>query len=244
MGRNADQGNSQIVLAASVYIQNDTINFNSNQVYANPSGSITTTMSTQPSFSHMANVTVGNSGGGTDAIPQGISELLDNHSYAQNLTTGFAGIQGVEYEFQHYNRYTCNYRYYREQFICPPYRYPPHLLSQTLVSKVYDGNFTIGEIVQVNSTAGLVVKASHLSIWEAWVIQHLLLSHSNGTLILNDNGLNTSYRSSIVWAVTYGWTNAANVVMETSEGIVYVLHSNSALSRHHIGDCCCEWTRS
>ncbi|MCL5254442.1 MAG: hypothetical protein M1351_10235 [Candidatus Thermoplasmatota archaeon] len=220
IGRNADQGNSLIDLAASVNVQNDTIKLTSNQVYSNPSGSITTTMSTQPSFSHLANVTVGTSGGVTSVIPEGISEKLGvNHSYAQNLTTALAGIQGVEYEFQHYSRYTYNYRYYWEEFMCPPYRYPPYLLSKTLVSEVYDGNFTIGEIVHVNSTAGLNVVASPVSIAAAWVIQHYLLQDSNGSVQLNASGSGTDYQSPTIWAMTYGWLNAANAYKKAEQAL-------------------------
>ena len=220
IGRSADQGNSQISIGASVNVQNDTIKLSSNQVYSNPSGSITTSMSTQPSFSHLANVTVGSSISGSIATPEGISEKLgDNHSQAQNLTTAFVGIQGVEYEFQHYNRYTYNYKDYWADEVCPPYRYPPHLISQTLVSKTYDGNFTIGEIVHVNSTAGLKVTGSPVSIAEAWVIQHYLLHDSNGSVQLNASGSGTEYQSSTIWAMTYGWTNAANAYKEAEDAL-------------------------
>ena len=219
IGRNADQGNSQIPLSASVNVQNDSIKLSSNQVYSNPSGSITTSMSTQPSFSHLANVTIGSSINQSIATPEGISELKDNHSYAQNLTTAFVGIQGVEYEFQHYNRYTYNYKDYWADEVCPPYRYPPHLLSQTLISTTYDGNFTIGEIIHVNSTAGLKVTGSPVSIAEAWVIQHFLLQDSNGSVQLNASGSGTGYQSSTIWAMTYGWTNAANAYKEAEDAL-------------------------
>ena len=222
IGRNADNGNSEIDVGASIIITNDSINLNSNQVYVSSGNSVTTTMSTQPSFSHISNVSTSVSGNsyGAGAISESISEKLGNSfSVSQNRTTAIIGVQGVEYEFQHYSRYTYNYRYYWEEFMCPPYRYPPYLISQTLVSKVYDGNFTIGEIIHVNSTAGLEVQAGYASIWEAWVIQHFLLRDSNGTIQLTDSGNTSSYQAATIWAMTYGWRNAASAYAEAAEAL-------------------------
>ncbi len=211
IGRNADQGGSEVDIGTTISIASDNISLNSNQVYVSSSGSTTTTMGTQPSFTHLANASASTSGNGYGAIPLGIDEKLGNNfSVSQNRTTAFAGVQGVEYEFQHYNRYTYDYKDYWADEVCQPYRYPPHLLSQTLISKTYDGNFTIGEIVHINSTAGLQVQAGYASIWEAWVIQHLLLQDSNGTIQLTDSGNTSSYQAATIWAMTYGWTNAGS----------------------------------
>ena len=224
IGRNADQGKSQISMTASIFIQNDSINFNSNTVYSNPSGSIRTAMSTNPSFAHIANVTTAASTNSTVAEPESVAERLGaNFSVAQNKTTAIVGIQGIEYEFQHYNTYTYKYKDTWLHECCfingGVYCYPPRLVSQELISKTYDGNYTTGEIIHVNSTAGIKVEASSVSIWEAWVIQHFLLQDSNGTLTLNSSGRGTGYQASDIWAHTYGWSNAANAYGEASKAL-------------------------
>jgi hypothetical protein len=219
IGRNAEQGNSMIVFSGGITVVDDSINLASNHVYSSPSGSITTTLSMQPSFIHFSKVMGSNALNESIAPPEGVSELLDNSSYAQNLTTALLGIQGVKYEFQHYSRYTYSYRDYWVEEVCPLYRHKPHLLSQTLLSTTYDGNFTIGEIVHVNLTGGLEVFAHPVSIWDAWVMQHYLLLDSNGGVQLNVSGSGSGYQSSTIWAKTYGWTNAVKAYREAEHAL-------------------------
>lgn len=220
IGRNADQGGSLVDIGASVTITSDNISLNSNQVYVPSSGTTTTTMSTQPSFAHLANVSVAASGNSYAAIPRNLSESNGNNfSVSQNRTTAFAGVQGVEYEFQHYNRYTYEHKYTYYNRCCDNYPYgtvcyPPKLVSSSVIKTTYDGNYTIGEIIHINSTAGLEVQAGYASIWEAWVIQHFLLQDSNGTIQLTDSGNTSSYQAATIWAMTYGWTNAGNAYAE------------------------------
>lgn len=222
IGQNAASGNSIISLGASTDVQSDTISLNSNQVYQPASGETTTSMSTTPSFAHVANITTGSDIGTDIAIPLGISETLGNNlSVSLNRTTAFVGIQGVEYAFDHYNQYTYNYADYWE-LICMEengYYYCdlPKLISQTLKSTVYDGNLTTGGIVHINSTAGLQVNASYESIWVAWTVQHTLLSSSNGTIQLTTSGSDSAYSASTIWGDTYGYSNASGAYSQASQ---------------------------
>lgn len=220
IGRNAEGGGSVIALSADVNVLNDTIELNSVQPYENASGQITTTMSTSPSFAHEANVSVGQANNQFDAIPTGISkDLGNNNSVSLNRTTAIVGIQGVEYEFQHYKRETYNYVDYWERMCCPrpngDWGCFTYLLSQT-VSTVYDGQYTDGEIVHVNSTAGLALQAGFISIWAAWVIQHTLANASNGSVTLTTSGTGSSYEASTIWADTNGYLDASNAYSQAA----------------------------
>jgi hypothetical protein len=54
LGRNTANGLSQIAMYASLFIESDTIGFTSAQPYVPTSGQVSTSMSTTPSFSHVA----------------------------------------------------------------------------------------------------------------------------------------------------------------------------------------------
>lgn len=217
VGANANAGGSLVLLGADIDVQSDNISVSSTQPYTSSSGETTTTMSTSPSYTHIANVTAGSSIGEYGATPLGLSESNGNNfSVSQNRTTAFAGIQGVEYAFSHYNQSTDEYQYYWE-LICDGETgtcQPPKLLHTTVLKSTYDGNFTTGEIYNINSTAGIEVSASWESIWVAWVFQQWLEKDSNGTLDLTASGTDSSYQSSTVWADTYGWTNAAEAYLD------------------------------
>jgi hypothetical protein len=212
IGPNADSGDSEIALYATTLVLNDTISLNSNEVYAPVSGQVTTTMSTSPSFSHMANISVGTGGGGSDAVPFGISKTLGNNlSVSLNRTTAFVGIQGVEYEFAHYSANTYDWKYEWEQACGVDTCNSPQLISETLESTVLDGDFTTGGIVHINSTAGLQVSAEYQSIWVAWAFQEMLSSSTNGTISLTPSGADSGYVASTIWGETTGYNNAASV---------------------------------
>ncbi len=215
IGRYADGGGSAVDAWASVSVTGDSLELNSAQPYIASSGQVTTTMSTSPSFTHVANVTAGVSGGANNAIPTSISRALGtNESVALNRTTAFIGIQGTEYEFQNYHEVTNNYTDYWERVCCV---HPNgnvyctnELLSQTLTSSTLDAQYTSGSIVNINSTAGLQVTAGYVSIWAAWTIQHFLGTASNGSVTLSTSGTDSSYQASTIWTDTAGYLSASN----------------------------------
>jgi hypothetical protein len=220
IGRNADSGGSEISLWASVTVLNDTIDLNSAQPYVNAHNETTTTMSTTPSFTHTANVSVGLSGNSYDAIPTGISEKLgNNESVSQNRTTAFVGINGVEYEFQHYNQSTYEHEQEWKDTLCctgTTCHSSRTLLWDKVIKTTYDGQYTSGGIIHVNSTAGLEVQAGFQSIWTAWVIQHTLAAASNGSLTLTTSGNDSSYQAATIWAATTGYLNASNAYQQAA----------------------------
>ena len=227
IGRRADDGNSQVVFGGSIFVLNGTIGLNSNQVYVSSSGEESTTMSTSPSFMHVVSINVSASGNATSTVPTKISEILgDNSSNAMNRTTAFVGIQGAEYQFSHYVRNTYTYKL-TYQYIYPNCLY---LISDTLVSAIYDGNSTIGEIININSTAGIQITAEDVPIPVAWTVQHALLQSSNGTIQLKTKGNGEAYQSSTLWAITSGWTNATNGLKKTAEAMKLFYSFSSPLS--------------
>ncbi len=214
IGRNADPGKSEISLFATVYVINDTIELNSVQTTVSATGQTSSTMSTSPSFLYIANATGSGGGGVWSALPTNITETGGtNASTAVNRTTAFAGIQGVEYSFQHYNQTSYNYRDIWERYCCPG---PTGIIicqttlkSQTLTSEVH-GGFTDGSIVNINSTAGLQVEASFEPIYVAWVVQALYSSSHHLNVNLTTSGAESSYQASTLWAQTTGYLSAAN----------------------------------
>lgn len=209
-------GNSLVDLGASVTVLNDTINLNSAQPYENAQGQVTTAMSTSPSYSHTANVTVGTSGNSYAAVPLQISENnKNNFSVSQNRTSASVGIQGVEYEFQNFKQYTYEYQYEYKITLCcqgTTCHSSITLVGQTLLSTTYDGVYTSGGIININSTAGLQIAAGYDSIWVAWTMDHFVDLASNGTLSLTTSGADDTYQASSVWAETYGYTTANNAL--------------------------------
>ena len=215
IGRNADPGNSLVLLSANVYALNDTIELNSVQTTVWATDQTTSIMSTSPSFLHVANVSAAGSSGQWGASPTSFSEVHGgyNQSTALNRTTAFAGIQGVEYSFQHYNQTSYNYHDIWEKYCCPG---PTGIIicktslqSHTLTSVVH-GGFTDGAIVNINSTAGLEVKASYEPIAVAWVLQALYSTSHHLEVNLTTSGSESSYQASSLWAQTDGYLSAAN----------------------------------
>ncbi len=224
IGRNADVGGSQIVAGASVGGTGDSLELNSAQPYIAPSGRMTTTMSTSPSFTHVANMTAGVSGGVTNANPTSISRALGtNESLALNRTTAFIGIQGTEYEFQNYHEVTNDYTDHWERVCCAHPNGDVYctneLLSQTLTSSTLDAQYTSGSIVNINSTAGLQVTAGYVSIWAAWTIQHFLGTASNGSVTLSTSGTDSSYQASTIWTDTAGYLSASRAYGTASSAL-------------------------
>lgn len=227
----ASSGGSIVSFAASVVVQNATLNLTSAQPYVSGSGQVTTLMSTAPSFSHVATVTGDNSIAGYAVTPTGISRALGNNlSVSLNRSSAVAGIQGVEYEFQHFNQYTyrnstetkriCNL-YDNGQFHCG-YAIVP---GGTYNHKTYDGNFTSGGIVHVNSTAGIQVQAAWISIWTDGVIRALLEGHSNGSVTLSKSGTGTSLQAGTIWADTSGYNNAAAAFVQAQQSASNVINA-------------------
>lgn len=224
IGRYADGGGSLIDAAASVSVIGDTLELNSAQPYIGSSGQVTTTMSTSPSFTHVANVTAGVSGGAHNAIPTSINRALGaNESVALNQTTAFIGIQGTEYEFQNYHEVTNDYTDHWERVCCVHPNGNVYctlsLLSQKLTGSILDAQYTSGSIVNINSTAGLQVMAEEVSIWAAWTIQHFLGTDSNGSVTLSTSGTDSSYQASTIWAKTTGYLSAANAYGAASNAL-------------------------
>ena len=206
---------------------NGTIGLNSNMVYVSSSCEESTTMSTSPSFMHVVNINAPISTNETNAVPTKISEILgDNSSAAMNRTTAFVGIQGAEYQFSHYVSNTYTYK------LIYQYIYPNclHLISDTLVSAIYDGCSTIGEIININSTAGIQIKSEDVPISVAWTVQHALLQSSNGTIQLKTKGNGEAYQSGTLWAMTAGWTEATNGLKKTAEAMKLFSSFSSSLS--------------
>jgi hypothetical protein len=212
IGTAAWSGDSIVDLGASVNVVNDTINLDSSQPYVSATNETTTTMSTSPSFAHTANVTLGSSIGVYQAIPLSISEDdKNNFSVSQNRTTAVVGIQGVEYEFQHFNQSTYDHEEEWEVTLCctgSTCHSSRTLLWDKVIGSTYDGKYTSGGIIHINSTAGLEVQASYESIWVAWTMDHFVALSSNGTVSLTTSGTDDSYQASTIWGYTYGYTNA------------------------------------
>ncbi len=220
IGRNADPGTSEISLWALVFVVNDSIELNSVQTTVSATGQTNSMMSTSPSFLYIANGTAAGSGSAFNANPTNITTHSGgNKSTALNRTTAFAGIQGVEYSFQHYNQTSYNYHDIWEKYCCPG---PTGIIicktslqSHTLTSVVH-GGFTDGAIVNINSTAGLQVKASFEPIYVAWVVQALYSTSHHLNVNLTTSGSESSYQAAMLWANTTGYLSAANAYSQAA----------------------------
>ena len=220
IGRNADPGTSEISLWALVFVVNDSIELNSVQTTVSATGQTNSMMSTSPSFLYIANGTAAGSGSAFNANPTNITTHSGgNKSTALNRTTAFAGIQGVEYSFQHYNQTSYNYHDIWEKYCCPG---PTGIIicktslqSHTLTSVVH-GGFTDGAIVNINSTAGLQVKASFEPIYVAWVVQALYSTSHHLEVNLTTSGSESSYQAAMLWANTTGYLSAANAYSQAA----------------------------
>ncbi len=225
LGQTVDGGLSEIDSGATVAVEDDTIDLNSAQPYLSQSGTITTTMSTTPSFAHVANLTVGSGGNGLNAFPYNYSRTIGNFNEDDSLnrTTLVVGVGGIEYGFPHFNQFTYGYTdEWKESCVEEDggiYCELPKLVSQTLTSTTYDGNYTTGEILDVNSTAGLQVTAENVPIDEAWVIQHMLGSGSAGTVSLTVGGADQNYSSSTVWDNLSGYLDASDALKKGSQDL-------------------------
>ena len=211
----ADQGGSLIDLGAAVTVLNDSMNLDSVQVFENQTGHISTAMSTAPSFAYGANTSVAGVGNGYNAVPTRISATLgDNLSETLNHTSADVGIQGVEYEFQHFVRTTVEY-YSELEVICPRSGNPPSCnvieISNTPVRATPDGNFTTSGIVYVNTSSGLQIGAGYIPYYADAAISRLLEGASNGTITLQASGSNSSYQGYTVWGLTDGYGSASSV---------------------------------
>ena len=220
IGRNADPGTSEISLWALVFVVNDSIELNSVQTTVSATGQTNSMMSTSPSFLYIANGTAAGSGSAFNANPTNITTHSGgNKSTALNRTTAFAGIQGVEYSFQHYNQTSYNYHDIWEKYCCPG---PTGIIicktslqSHTLTSVVH-GGFTDGAIVNINSPAGLQVKASFEPIYVAWVVQALYSTSHHLEVNLTTSGSESSYQAAMLWANTTGYLSAANAYSQAA----------------------------
>jgi len=227
MGRETANGSSFVDLGASVTANNDTIGINSAQVGISASGAVTSQMSTSPSYEYVANLYTGSSGNSFNAVPLNFSSGKANLSLRQNETTSYAGVQNVTYTFTHFNQYTNSYRneYQKTRVIYeyidgqPVYKGSTELLGPTLLSSVYDGNFTVGSITSINTTNGIELQAGYLPIEVNMVLQKLLEGNSNGTIALTDSGSGYNLQASTVWAHTYAYANGAQAIRYASNAL-------------------------
>jgi hypothetical protein len=221
IGRNADSGQSQIDYFGALTALNDTLNFDSESVYESAARQVTTTMSTNASFTRTGNASTSNGGNSYGVLPTAISTAVgNNESDSLNQTTGFVGLPGVEYEFQHFSPDT----YFEKDYWTPQcsqgnVKCTNTLVSQSLQSTVYDGNFTIGGIAELGTSTGIQVQAGYESIWAAWTIQHTLLEASNGTVTLTTSGNGSSYQAQTIWDSTYGWSRAAQAYARDTKAL-------------------------
>lgn len=214
-------GKTDIAFSSSIFITSDKIGFNSANAYQPVSGETTSTMSTNPSYSHTANVSTGSSIAQTVISTIHNSEALGSTpSAAVNGTTGVTGINNVTYEFVHYTQYSNKYTDEYEAIWSPTCEYfTLHLVKQTYNGRTVSGNGTYAMIVSVQSVNGIKIVALDVPIEVNSVIHDLLEGSSNGSLTLNYTGTDSSYQASTVWAKTYGYSNAASVIKTEADAL-------------------------
>ncbi|AKA48696.1 hypothetical protein IX51_05830 [uncultured archaeon] len=216
-------GKSQIAFGAFIAFQSDSVNMNSVNAYNATSGQISTKMSTSPSYVHEANLSETSYSSEYNAIPLNLFSGQENLILRENQTTSYVGIGNVTYTFTHYNQYTDKYQneYERICQIYPDGTQNCHtvFIKSTLVSRTYDGNGTIGAMSAVNTTNGqLVMSAGFLPMYAGNVLQKLI-GTSNGTVYLSTSTPGNVVQASTVWADTYGYTNAKNIIGTASDAL-------------------------
>lgn len=228
MGRETAESLSGIAYSAALFLLNNTIGVNSAEPYVSSSGEVTTQMSTNPSFSVLANASVAESSGELAAYPPNKSL---NQTIIQNQTTGFVAIGNATYTFIHFNQYTTYYHKYYETIVFyrdgDIYNHREILLND-VTSTTLDGHGTIGEISYINSTGDLKLTAGFLPVEVNMVIQKLLEQKVAVSLPLNVSGNASSYESSTVWSYSYGYKDASNVIKSINNAL-HVFSTSLAL---------------
>ena len=219
----ADQGASLIALGGSVSVLNDSLNFDSALVYENLTGELSTTISTSPSFSYVANSTTLGVGNGYSASPTRITTNLGNNiSQSLNQTSAEVGIPGVEYEFEHFELTTAEHRLEFKSVCSGSGGRPPcqvTYLSNSLVRMTLDGNFTISEIADVNTTDGLQVQAGYVPYFADAAVSRLFETFSNGTVTLQPSGTNSSFQGYAIWGDTNGYSAAGTAFARATHAL-------------------------
>jgi hypothetical protein len=214
-------GKSLIDFYSSITLLNDKIGLNSANAYESSSGQESSTMSTSPSFEHIANISNSASISGTNAETKSIAvQNGEPASNAQNNTTGIVGIANVTYEFTHYMRYTNEYtKEYEGVWSSNCEYFTAHLIKTTLTDMTKDGLGTEASIVNVSSVNGIKMIAEDVPIEVNMIVHDLLESASNGSIVLSWTGSNTSYQASAVWSQIYAYSNAASEIQTVSSAL-------------------------
>ena len=216
-------GKSLIDFYSSITLLNDKIGLNSANAYDSSSGQESSTMSTSPSFEHIANISNSASISGTNVETKSIAlQTGEPASKAQNKTTGIVGIANVTYEFTHYLRYTNEYtKEYEGVWSSNCEYFTVHLIKTTLTGRTKDGLGTEASIVNISSVNGIKMIAEDVPIEVNMIVHDLLESASNGSIVLNWTGSNASYQASTVWAEIYAYSNAGSVIKSISSALAF-----------------------
>jgi len=206
-----------------------TVNLNSNQVSTNSNGEVSTTMSSNPYYAHIANASIYGSIGSYPAYPL---ETNSNISISRQLnrTTAYEGIQNAIYTFTHYKTYTTikKYKDYWEQkykYVSGEgyYFYPPRLISSTLISDktVFDSKYTIGGISYINAINNIQMKVGFLPIAVTYVLQNLSIldKTSSENLTLNYTGNNTNLAATSFYSHINGYLNTESALKNTEKAL-------------------------
>lgn len=231
MGRNVDNGTSQLGISASIFMQSQKIGITSHQSYVSSSSQISTTMSTTPSFLNTTNVSMASEVGLYNAYPLNRQVNLD-FSKRQNRTTAFVTIQNVTYVFSHYSFYTKNYdneyqknvRYCYEPYYFDGKEYCREVItgdSVTLLQSVYEGTSFDGtdvnaEIQAINDTNDLQIKVGALPVEISMVLRSFLSSERMANLTSEDSGNGNLLQAVSFWTTDAAYSNAASVIDEVN----------------------------
>ncbi|KAA8922403.1 hypothetical protein [Thermoplasma sp.] len=231
MSKNVADGKSMIIMSGAYTIINGIVGLESDQAYKPNSGDVTTTMSSDPSYIHNANLSVSTESVGYGVIPLDMS--LNNGynvSQANNRTTGIVAITNASYAIKDFNQYTSEYRtkwheivYYEEidgkVAICHVYRENE---GTSYVGTTYDGegfSLAISYIqTTINNQLNLVAELIPNQI--AYGISYLM--HSDAIykhLDLNTTGNSSSLHSSSVEYDLSGYVDASDAVKEAHNAL-------------------------
>lgn len=221
--KNAEYGDSQILLELADILVNANVSFNSDDVYTSSGKAVTSSMSTVASYS-TGPVSASTSISGGKVNPLNMSSSRDNLSTRLNLTTEALGLGSVNITLEQYNQYTSTYtNEYRQVSTLKSdtggrciYSTTTTLLKSTQDSSTLDGNGTIAGIHSIGSNNGSLNLVGRYVPWEAVnALEQIFAINGTSTSISNGGTIN----GSTVWRNSYGYTSSASVLSTVSTAL-------------------------
>ncbi len=228
LGRGTVYGGSQIVLGASIDLQNTAIGIDSTQTSWSQTGQVTSSLISGPSYVHVASAKSVPLVNAYSAIPLNLSEEFNNnYSVSINQTTAYVAIQNTTYSFEHFSISESEYNneylvtWHLKSIWIDGREYWMNVASTTLeqsilVNTTHIGNASDGGITSItqNGQGNLQLAVGYLPIEVNQVMQNLSEQNPSSNLSLTTAGPSHSLSALSFWTSDSAWTNASQIISD------------------------------